>query len=238
MDESDVYRILLDEDWSLEDLYVFPRAFEQVYFFVSSLDETVLASDRERVMRAYSSLPWQGGYSAVNFYNQLRYAIPRRERPTIASMQKSSPGWLDLYLIAGVAIAVAKIVKSTAIALREANSTYHDIYKGMQERKLLRIKVGRESLQLREAEINFVIRCSNQLAHVLGFSKLNQLNDYTGDPYLTLKILMSLYRRLRVLAEYENKGKALMTEDNLLPPLTTAISRKTKAGRTKRKRRV
>ena len=51
----------IDGKWSLEDLYVFPRAYEQVDFIFYSLipheDENV----QERIQYAYSKYPWQGG---------------------------------------------------------------------------------------------------------------------------------------------------------------------------------
>ncbi|HWD26627.1 MAG TPA: hypothetical protein VG387_05655, partial [Rhizomicrobium sp.] len=71
MADEEIFKIGLDGDWSLEDLYVFPRAFEQVYFAMYSLSTELGEFQAERVQRAYEIFPWQGGYSAVNFYNQL-----------------------------------------------------------------------------------------------------------------------------------------------------------------------
>lgn len=62
----DNYKIFIDGRWSLEDLYRFPRAYEQVYFAIEAM---LPASDEEtewRLQRAFRAYPWQGGYSAVN----------------------------------------------------------------------------------------------------------------------------------------------------------------------------
>lgn len=141
------YRILLNEDWSLEDLYVFPRAYEQVYFFYTSLNSEIDEEQSDRIARAYRSMPWQGGYSAVNFFNQLKYATPRLGRPRIIAIQKSSPGYLDLGLWLFGATQVARVVRSIAATIDKCNETYGDIYSGMQERKLLRLKVDHEVSQ-------------------------------------------------------------------------------------------
>ena len=67
------HKIPIDGKWDLEDLHRFPRAYEQVYFMLYCLlpheDEWV----QERIDYAFKQYPWMGGYSAVNFYNKLKY---------------------------------------------------------------------------------------------------------------------------------------------------------------------
>jgi hypothetical protein len=36
--DNNIYRVLLDSDWQLADLYTFPHAFSQTYAFVYCLD--------------------------------------------------------------------------------------------------------------------------------------------------------------------------------------------------------
>ena len=131
------HKIAIDGEWYLDDLYVFPRTYEQVYFLLYSLLPHDDGHINERIQRAYSAFPWQGGYSAVNFYNQLKYTTPREERPHIISMRYASPGYIELGLIVSVAVAVAKLVKAIASAIRETNSAYHEVYTGLQKRKPL-----------------------------------------------------------------------------------------------------
>lgn len=121
------FKIAIDGPWYLEDLYVFPRTYEQVYFLIYSLlpqdDENV----QERIRYAYSTFPWQGGYSAVNFYNNLKYTTPKQERPLVISMQYASPGWIELRLINFVAQSIEAIVKSIAEIILHANRVYNEI---------------------------------------------------------------------------------------------------------------
>ena len=213
MPSSDTYSIHIDGDWTLEDLYIFPHTFEQVYFVVQSLEADFDEFDRERIDHAYSSMPWRGGYSAVVFYNQLRYIAARRNRPTIVSIKYASPGWFELSLIVTVALSVGRIVKAIAASIDIANHTYHEIVKLMQERKLLRIKAEGEALKLKTSEIAFIEDCSLRMARLLGYENVPELNRRTGHPYKTLKILMSFYRRVRILAEYQNLGKVDFSAD-------------------------
>jgi hypothetical protein len=207
MEDYGNFRIGLGGDWSLEDLYIVPRTFEQVYFALYSLSEELSDRELEKVAQAYKNLPWQGGYSAVSFYNQLKYAVPRRERPRILAIEYHSPGIMEIALFLGVAVAVARTVTTIARAMNEANNTYHNIVRGMQERKLLRIEVARREMELSREEMEFVRYALRGMSKLLDFSSVSQVNALTSNAYLSLKILLSLYRRVRTLAQYQIKGK-------------------------------
>ena len=208
--EEGTYRIPIGERWSLEDLYVFPRAYEQVYYLMCSLlpQEDYFAV--ERIVRAYSAFPWQGGYSAVNFYNQLKYVLPKRDRPFVVSLQFGSPGWIDLALLVGVALSVERLIKAIAGSIGYANAVYHDIHTGLQKRKLLRLEAKRKDLELEREQMQYVEQSVQRMTRLLGFKNLDEINERTGSPLITLKILLSFYRRLRTLAEYQNRGKTRM----------------------------
>lgn len=201
------HKIPIDGKWDLEDLHRFPRAYEQVYFMLYCLlpheDEWV----QERIDYAFKQYPWMGGYSAVNFYNKLKYSFPKKERPQVISLQYASPGWIELSIIVGVAVAGERIVKAIATAIREANSTYQEIHRGMQERKLHRIEVAKNELELEQQYQEFIENSVDRMVRLLGLSGIEKINQKTGSPLKTLKILLSLYRRIRTLAEYQNKGK-------------------------------
>ena len=108
---TDPFKIEMDRAWSLDDLYIFPRNFEQVYFFFYSLELDHDEDTKDRIEYTYKSLPWQGGYSAVSFYNQLKYIVPKPNRPTLISMQYASPGWMEISLYVSVALNIGTIVK-------------------------------------------------------------------------------------------------------------------------------
>jgi hypothetical protein len=202
------YVIDISGEWSLEDLYVFPRAFEQVYFLIYSLSENIGEEEIERIRHAYEAFPWRGGYSAVGFYDQLKFTTPRRDRPQIRGIEYHSPGWIELELLVEVAVMVGALVTSVTGSIRLINSTYSRIMKDMQRRKLMRIEIKSAELKLTRDQLAFVEECSSTMARVLGFSNIQEIHDRTGHPYRSLKILLSLFRRVRTLVEYETKGKA------------------------------
>src|ERR1700733_14766799 len=226
------YRINLGEDWSLEDLYVSPRAYEQVYFFYASLEIDLGGRYRAKIGRAYEGCPWQGGYSAVNFFNTLKYATPPELRPILISMHKSSPGYLELGLALAVAMPLSRVVRHIATTIDTCNNTYINVYKGMIERKLLRLKEKQETLEFQKYELDFIKTSSRQMAELLGFRSPAEVDSRTGHPYRTLKLLLSVYRRIRTLSEYENEKKAWLDEETSAIP-TPPSGRRRKQPRRK-----
>jgi hypothetical protein len=182
-----------------------------VYFFFASLNDDV-DDHSGQIERAYEAFPWQGGFSAVNFFNQLKYATPAGLRPMVIAIQKSSPGYLDLGLWLVTARMVAGLVRTIASTIDQCNTIYNNIVRGMQERKLLRIQVRREAIKFQQEELDFIKTSSKQMASLLGFRSPSELNRRSGHPYVTLKLLLSVYRRVRTLGEYENSGKAWLNE--------------------------
>lgn len=200
------YRIAIDQRWSLDDLYVFSRNFEQAYFLAYSFLPELPRQAVGRVEDAFRKFPWRGGYSAVNFYNQLQVAS--QHRPTIRSIQYASPGILDLALLLPAAFTIGQLVRSIAKSIEVSNSTYHRVMTDLQERKLLRLKVRETELQLSKVEAKVIEEHAETMARLLGFDSHRQLTERTGNPFFTLKILLSYYRRLRTLAKFEVSGKA------------------------------
>jgi len=211
------YKINIDGKWTLEDLYLLPHTYSQVYGFIYSINEIKDISPEslddfnmdfdERILFTYTSQPWKGGYSTVNFYNYLKNLVPPKHRPRIKAIHYESPGFMELILFVPVAIAIKKIVQSFCDAGKSIHSLYNEIYKGMQERKLLQIDVKKKELELKEVDLKFINSSTQSLAKLLGFKNLKELNKVTRNPLTSLKILLSFYRRIRSLADYTTKGK-------------------------------
>jgi hypothetical protein len=210
--KAETYRISIDGDWTLEDWYVFPRTLSQVYAFLYSM--TAVSESKEEpdeddhLYITYTAHPWRGGYSAVNFYNYLQNLVPGPLRPRVVSAQFSSPGWFELGLAVAVALSIKRIVKAFCDAGREINSLYNEIYNGLQERKLLSISVKRKELQLEREVVEFIDLSMKCLARMMGFEGVRELYKVTPNPLAAVKILLSFYRRVGTLAEYQQKGKA------------------------------
>jgi hypothetical protein len=207
------YTIHIDGRWSLEDLYVFARTFEQVYFAVEAILPATDEETNERIVRAFQIFPWQGGYSAVGFYNQLKLATPAKRRPVIASIRYSSPGWLELLALLSVTTTVTIIVNRIAKTLEQCNHTYNQIYTDALHRKLLKMEVERRRIDLTKEQADFLIRSSDTIAQMMGIPSAEIVDSRTSDPFISMKIFLSLYRRVRTLATYQKQGKADFSDE-------------------------
>jgi hypothetical protein len=208
------YRIPIDGRWELRDLYQFPHTYSQIYSVLYVLEEELSAAQRMRRDYVFRKFPWRGGYSAVNWYSGIYFTIPSAERPQVISIQYGSPGWIDLGVYAGIAVAIRQMLIAFSEAGRHLNDTYNQIQKGINDRKLNKIKLEKEELSLESERVKFVRKSCEDLAKLMGFKNLKQMHELTGNPLITLKMLCSMYRRLRILEEFEDEGKTKIKKDN------------------------
>lgn len=205
---TSIYRIPIDGRWSLDDLYRFPRAFEQVYFALEAISPTSSVENEARIARAFAAYPWQGGYSAVSFYNHLKAITPPAQRPVINSIYYASPGAIELLLELPIAVQVGSVVTFVAGNLTICNRVYNKVMTDLQNRKLLRLEVERKQLELKRDEFKACLEMSDELAKVLNLDGIGELHERTRDPLKSVKILASVYRRVRILADFKNRKKA------------------------------
>lgn len=208
MEEIDIYRVLMDERWELEDLYNFPHVYSQIHSFIYCLDSELEKSKEDRINYSLLNYPWQGGYSYTNIYTVLRNLIPEQDRPKIAEIKYASPGWIDLVMNPEVAIKVAEAV-STYIGIGvAAMEGYKRIDKARLEIASNRKRHQMEFAQLSTNEIKYLNEMSEEIAKNLGFKNLNKLNQRTKNPEVTLKLLLAHHRRIKKISEYISNGKA------------------------------
>jgi len=103
-----------------------------------------------------ATFQWRGVYSAVNFYDQLKYAVPPQERPNVAAIHYESPGFVDLLLVSAVAVIVRGLVKDIAGSLTDMNAAYNHIVSDLQRRKLLRLDVRKKEIELSQAQLPLI----------------------------------------------------------------------------------
>ena len=63
-------------------------------------------------------------------------------------------------------------------------------------------------LEVQRDEYEFVLRSAREIADFLGIEKIEELHERTGHPLTTLKVLLSYYRRLSDLADFQEEGMA------------------------------
>ena len=105
------HRLQIDGDWELLELSGFGRHYVQVYSFLYAFEYGIKQEyPNDRTLHAFEALPWAGGWSAVNFYETLRVAVPSNLRPRVIAIRYASPGFIELAVAIAVALSIRKIV--------------------------------------------------------------------------------------------------------------------------------
>jgi len=206
VDVEDI-KLHIDGRWELTDLNILTRVYIQVYGLLYSLD---VADDfiEEEIQYIYGKYPWRGGYSAVNFYQNLFAKMPKEYKPRIKSIRYASPGFIELTQLVNVAKDISLIVGYVSAAILAANKTYSTIQKGMRERRLSKLDLRSEELKALEQERNFIHKSIEDISQIMGVRKETLANLYLrteNNELAVVKILSSLYRRARDLAKLQNK---------------------------------
>lgn len=210
--QKQLYRVPIDGDWNLVDLNEFPRIYRQLYSVIYSFEGDFSQATRSEIAEIYTRHPWKGGFSTINWFSELYYVIPPKDRPQVLSMQYASPGWIDLGLYVATAVSIRSMLISLSSTARHINETYNQIQNGIHENKLNKIKLKRAKLKLARDNLNFVEESCGKMAKLIGFKHLQQMHERTGNPLVSLKMLLALYRRLRDLQKFENEGKTRIRE--------------------------
>lgn len=207
-------KLLLDGRWSLEELSEATKDYTQLYGFAYSLLSELPTARREEIDYIYGKFPWKGGYSTVNFFNQLFHKIPPPLRPAVERIQYASPGFIELSEILLVAATVAAIVKAVCSSINNSHDTYRKIQKGSIDLELAKIDLAKENLELTQKQIAF---CENSAKSLIKVFELTETQTQLieartqGNPVMKLKILLSVFRRVEPLAKKQSEGKIKIT---------------------------
>jgi len=212
--EARTTQIGIDGRWSLEELSDATKDYVQLYGFAYSLIPDLPSARRGEVDYIYGKFPWRGGYSTVNFFNQLFHKIPPRLRPEVQRIQYASPGFIELSEVLIVAGTVAAIVGTVCKSIRTVHDLYRSIQKASVEHKLSKINLTQEELKLKKQQIEFCEESSKKLAKAIGLTEAQERlidEKVRGNPVMKLKILLSVFRRVEPLARKQAEGKLRVT---------------------------
>jgi hypothetical protein len=220
------HKIHIEGRWEIRDLYLFPHRYAEIYSFLYALAAAENAG-RSSFVHAFRRYPWQGGYSAVNFYDELYGAIPRGERPQIKRIEYASPGYIELGAVILLVTQIDRILTTTFKTWDKIDRIYDGIHKRYTRRRLAKINLRDRERKLADDDLKFIVEACKELSEAIGLENQAALNKLTGDPLASLKILMAFYRRLRELVFFIHQGKVRITRsDEKLLDDTKRVGRK------------
>ncbi|NDY71834.1 hypothetical protein DO021_01635 [Desulfobacter hydrogenophilus] len=210
---KDIYRINIGNKWKLEDLYEFPRAYYQVYAFQYCFMPDQNIEHKNQLLKIFKNYKDNGQYRYINIYKKFQLHVSQENKPDIFSMHYASPGWIDLLLNPEIALQISKSIAIYLGLSVTAAKTYKTIYKMLSEINQQRNKNKLNDFQLTKKQNEELIAMSNHIARLIGFDNVGQIDQYTGNPEVTLKILLAHYRRLKNIENFISDGKVSLTSN-------------------------
>ncbi|GEM_PF-492692 len=220
------YKLKIAGEWSLGDLSKVPSVYSKAYYFLYFLQQVKQLPQplpqllgQVSLPKAFGSYPWRGGFSAMRFYNDLSDFVAPEHQLKIASLQYASPGWIEINLLESVAFSIRNAVTAFMASSKELGLLYQEFYKELGIRGLLRDpnkpknnarekpKIVIETRFSGLSEVEFAKESSTLLVRFLRLEKIHELENVAGSHLITLKILLSFYRKIEILARYQSEGK-------------------------------
>ena len=228
--ETGLHKIHIEGRWEIRDLYLFPHRYAEIYSFLFALS-VADGAESNPFADAFCRYPWKGGYSAVNFYDELYAAIPTESRPQIKRIEYASPGFIELGAVLLLVTQIDRVLTTAFKSWDKIDRIYDGIQKRMRKRRLAGINLKDRERKLEEDDLKFCIEKCKELSEALGLENPAALNKLTGDPLASLKILMAFYRRLRELVSFVEAGKVkIMHGDEITPDEPRRIKRRFAVG--------
>ncbi|CSC34467.1 hypothetical protein RH728_004507 [Vibrio vulnificus] len=202
------FSIKLDKRWELRDLSIVTREYVQLYSFMYVAQRV---ANNQYVDLDFSTYPWSGGFSVVNFF-QSSYSLTKEEhRIQVSRLQYASPGFIELSGAIEIAAQVATLVTTLCGSAMAINKTYDAIVRSYHKRKLGSLKIQEAESKLSKDDIEFIRKASKDLATNFNLTseQIKAIQKMTNKNELVqLKILLALYRRASPIVEQQLSGKA------------------------------
>jgi hypothetical protein len=128
-----------------------------------------------------------------------------------------------MWLHVDAAVEIAKAVGVLSLSAAAAANSYRAINKALDQIKVDAAKAQTELLQQGQAQYRALVGMGEEFSKFLGFKNLQQLNERTGNPEVSVKLMLAHYRRMKKLVEFALNGKAKLpeepTSDTSEPPI-------------------
>jgi len=202
-EDSDAISLVFENEWEFKALQDVYRKFTQVYdlLFVANKTNGSLGA----------TLPWQGGFSTVHFYNKIKEFIPKPKQSNLNAIHYASPGYMKISSESEMANLTLKAIQDYATNKNTIDSNCLELRKRIKELELNKIppKEAVSTFAVDSLCIQFFSQLKNDL---IGITP-QWLNSFVSSDFERCKILMAHFRRLRSFhAHLSNKSVRVVTK--------------------------
>ncbi|MEJ1384149.1 MAG: hypothetical protein RPU34_10140 [Candidatus Sedimenticola sp. (ex Thyasira tokunagai)] len=200
------YALNLDGKWFLEDLVLVPKLYSQLYSFVYTVINLKKDSVRSNAKKIFGNYPWRGGFSTVNFFNDLDRVIPSLHEPQVKSLQYASPGSIKLELLTEVSASLKHSLDTSHRNRETLHELNKEISSFIRTKKLSKIRGNDPSITFDNETKIFLADKIEPFSSALGLDNyLEDIRKLSRNDLVAIKILMSIYRRSKQVFDFKSK---------------------------------
>jgi hypothetical protein len=207
--EKGVFSIFLEGKWDIDEIPALLKDYSHVYALCFATGENSAAKVKDR--------PWQGGFSAMHFWHELRTRIPPDQRAGLRSVMYASPGFVQFS-------GQDNLLRSVAIGVRNfiAHRKQLKELRWNQLKALRQAKKDQESLDyddgfepepaLSKEDSDYLLVTSKEIVELLGAVNWSRLQGLipTESAFKITKVVGSYLKRIENLAKYQDEGRAMI----------------------------
>ncbi len=197
-------RVLIEGQWGLSEIIEYPRRYLDVY----SVQYCLAPGAAQRVRENAFKWRFASGYVYHNFFQNLAKSIPKQDQAKVQALQYSSPGMMEFSLNEDVATLVLSTVRRLQSQMESTKEIYDEIHLWLKSKKGGKIAKKKEASVPSDRAAAGELKEFCSVLGALDYERLRELTD--NDQLNTAEIVLSYYRRLRVLARYELDRKAVI----------------------------
>lgn len=178
--------LIFEDQWDFEELKDIYRKFTQIYDFIFVANGGL--------NRFGSAMPWQGGFSAVHFYNKIRDIMGVSDRSKLDAIHYASPGYMKIKANTDTSNLALEAIRTYADKKDEVDKYYLELQNRIKE-----LGLNGKSPNSAVNEFSSDQQCLfyfNNLKSLLSISS-PWLNDFVDTDFERAKIIQAHIRRLR-----------------------------------------
>jgi hypothetical protein len=216
----DVEKLDVDGEWDMPDFGEFYSRYSDVYYFLSTTntftDESRPIEKRKKIKETFTTTPFRGGFSYVNFYSGLPVALSRQERLRMDKIKYESPGYVDVHGDGDTFSETEALVRSFLDNRVQLREMYNRLHEYLSKNNYL-VMAGQNFLP-NDPAATFIDHHATQIAEVLGLPNIDTVKSLVENNSLVFaKIILSLYRRIKETAQFFAQGRMNFTKGRHSP---------------------
>jgi len=205
------FDLSIDGNWYLQDLFQVPKLFTQLYSFMYTLQYLGKPAVQENAQRIFTTYPWRGGFSSVNFYRDLNAVIPSLHEPKVNSINYASPGKIELELLTGVSASLTRLIKGISEndeTIRDVIGRANSFLRGHNLSRLEGVETAEQFERMLTRDTRRALRgYLDELTSAMGMDEYREpVQELSQSDLVAIKMFKSFYNRVEKLARFHRSG--------------------------------